>query len=98
MARCDPHATITAQPTAPPAAWSVRRHDASHQPNRFDLHGTNCVSDAACASSLSALRNAVNELALGQADMVIAGGVDTMNDIFIVHVLYQDSGDHLTAA
>ena len=49
--------------------------------NRFDLHGTNCTTDAACASSLAALSAGVNELALGQADMVITGGVDTLNDI-----------------
>jgi len=48
--------------------------------NRFDLGGTNCVVDAACAGSLAALSMAVNELQLGQADMVIAGGVDTLND------------------
>src|SRR5690606_22620109 len=30
--------------------------------NRLDLHGTNCVVDAACASSLSALHLAVLEL------------------------------------
>ncbi len=51
--------------------------------NRFDLRGTNCVTDAACASTLSALSMAVNELAIGQSDLVIAGGVDTMNDIFM---------------
>jgi acyl transferase domain-containing protein/NADP-dependent 3-hydroxy acid dehydrogenase YdfG len=51
--------------------------------NRFDLHGTNSVSDAACASSLSAIWSASNELALGQADLAIAGGVDTMNDILM---------------
>jgi acyl transferase domain-containing protein/NADP-dependent 3-hydroxy acid dehydrogenase YdfG len=50
--------------------------------NKFDLHGTNCVTDAACASSLSALHLSMNELALGQSDMVITGGVDTMNDPF----------------
>ena len=49
--------------------------------NRFDLHGTNHTTDAACASSLAALHSAVAELALGQADLVITGGVDTMNDI-----------------
>jgi len=49
--------------------------------NRFDLHGTNCTTDAACASSLAALSAGVNELALGQADLVITGGVDTLNDI-----------------
>lgn len=49
--------------------------------NKFDLHGTNCTTDAACASSLAALSSGVNELALGQADMVIIGGVGTLNDI-----------------
>ncbi|MDB5101870.1 MAG: polyketide synthase, partial [Cyanobacteria bacterium RYN_339] len=49
--------------------------------NRFDLGGTNCVTDAACASSLSALAMGLNELTLGHSDMVIAGGVDTFNDI-----------------
>ncbi len=51
--------------------------------NRLDLGGTNCVTDAACASTFSALSMAVNELYLGQSDCVIAGGVDTMNDIFM---------------
>ncbi len=49
--------------------------------NKFDLHGTNNTTDAACASSLAALQAGVNELALGQADLVITGGVDTLNDI-----------------
>ncbi|WP_437976559.1 SDR family NAD(P)-dependent oxidoreductase [Sorangium sp. So ce295] len=51
--------------------------------NRLDLGGTNCVTDAACASSLSAMSMAINELALGQSDLVIAGGCDTMNDAFM---------------
>ncbi|WP_437757246.1 SDR family NAD(P)-dependent oxidoreductase [Sorangium sp. So ce1389] len=51
--------------------------------NRLDLGGTNCVTDAACASSLSAMSMAMNELALGQSDLVIAGGCDTMNDAFM---------------
>ncbi|WP_437497262.1 SDR family oxidoreductase [Sorangium sp. So ce1099] len=51
--------------------------------NRFDLRGTNCVTDAACASTLSALSMGLAELATGQSDLVIAGGVDTMNDIFM---------------
>jgi len=51
--------------------------------NRFDLHGTNCVTDAACASALSALSVGMNELAVGQSDLVITGGVDTMNDILM---------------
>ncbi len=51
--------------------------------NRLDLGGTNCVCDAACASSFSALAMGVNELQLGDSDVVITGGVDTMNDIFM---------------
>jgi acyl transferase domain-containing protein len=51
--------------------------------NRLDLGGTNCVSDAACASSMSALSMGINELLLGDSDLVISGGVDTMNDIFM---------------
>ncbi|MCO4770462.1 MAG: acyltransferase domain-containing protein, partial [Deltaproteobacteria bacterium] len=51
--------------------------------NRLDLGGTNCVTDAACASTFSALHMAVNELYLGDSDMVITGGVDTLNDIFM---------------
>jgi acyl transferase domain-containing protein len=51
--------------------------------NRFDLGGTNCVVDAACASSLSAIHLASLELAAGRADMVLTGGVDTFNDIFM---------------
>ncbi|SNB46800.1 type I polyketide synthase [Geobacter sp. DSM 9736] len=50
---------------------------------QFDLGGTNCVVDAACASSLSALHLAGLELAAGRADMVVTGGVDTFNDIFM---------------
>ncbi len=51
--------------------------------NRLNLGGTNCVCDAACASSLSALSMAVAELQLGHSDLVISGGVDTLNDIFM---------------
>ena len=51
--------------------------------NRFDLGGTNCVIDAACASSLAALEVGLHELYLGESDMVIAGGVDAFNDILM---------------
>ena len=51
--------------------------------NRLDLGGTNCVVDAACASSLAALHLAGLELAAGRSDMVITGGLDTFNDIFM---------------
>ncbi|MGX8280102.1 MULTISPECIES: type I polyketide synthase [unclassified Streptomyces] len=49
--------------------------------NRFDLHGVNHTTDAACASSLAALSTAVGELSLDRADLVISGGVDTGNDV-----------------
>ncbi|RTZ95426.1 MAG: polyketide-type polyunsaturated fatty acid synthase PfaA [Deltaproteobacteria bacterium] len=51
--------------------------------NRLDLGGTNCVVDAACASSMSAIHLSVLELTTGRADMVLTGGVDTLNDIFM---------------
>ncbi|MCU0592366.1 MAG: acyltransferase domain-containing protein [Desulfobacterales bacterium] len=51
--------------------------------NRLDLSGTNCVVDAACASSFAALHLALLELASGRSDLVITGGVDTLNDIFM---------------
>ncbi|UGT61114.1 type I polyketide synthase [Nocardia asteroides] len=51
--------------------------------NRLGLGGINCTVDAACAASLAALRTAVAELQDGRADMMITGGVDTENTIFI---------------
>ncbi len=59
--------------------------------NRFDLTGTNAVSDAACASSLSAIHTAVMELQSGKCDMSITGGVDTLNDIFM-HMCFSKTG------
>lgn len=51
--------------------------------NRLDLGGTNCVVDAACASSLAAVSMAARELWHGDSDLVIAGGVDALNDILM---------------
>ena len=51
--------------------------------NRLDLGGTNCVVDAACASSMSAIHLSLMELSTGRSNMVITGGVDTLNDIFM---------------
>lgn len=51
--------------------------------NRFDLGGMNCVVDAACASSLAAVKMAVDQLRTESADLVITGGVDAINDIFM---------------
>ena len=49
--------------------------------NRFDLGGTNCVLDAACATSMAAIKMSVMELIEGRADMMLSGGVDTDNSI-----------------
>jgi len=49
--------------------------------NRFDLGGTNCVLDAACATSMAAIKMAIMELCEGRADMMLTGGVDTDNSI-----------------
>ena len=51
--------------------------------NRLDLGGTNCVVDAACASSLGAVHLAIMELASGRCDVALTGGLDTFNDIFM---------------
>ena len=51
--------------------------------NRLNLGGSNFVTDAACASSISALQAGLHELYLGDSDMVIAGGVDALNDILM---------------
>jgi polyketide-type polyunsaturated fatty acid synthase PfaA len=50
--------------------------------NRLNFGGTNCTIDAACASSMAALKMAVSELVNGQAEMMITGGVDIDNSIF----------------
>ena len=42
----------------------------------FDLHGQSCVVDAACASAMAAVAEAVRLLRAGEADTVLSGGVD----------------------
>ncbi len=49
--------------------------------NRFNFGGINCVVDAACASSLAALKMAISELVEHRCDMMLTGGVDTNNSI-----------------
>ncbi len=51
--------------------------------SRLNLGGTNCVVDAACASSLAAAKLAISDLEQGRSDMVITGGVDTDNSPFM---------------
>ncbi len=59
--------------------------------NRLNLGGTNCVVDAACASSLSAIHLAILELTSGKSNMVVTGGVDTINDPFM-HMCFAKTG------
>ena len=63
--------------------------------NRLDLGGTNCVVDAACASSMSAIHMAIMELSAHRSDMVLTGGVDTINDAFM-HMCF--SKTHILSA
>ncbi|MGI5532400.1 SDR family NAD(P)-dependent oxidoreductase [Streptomyces syringium] len=49
--------------------------------NRFDLGAANCTVDAACASSLAAVRMAVGELVEHRADLMITGGCDADNSL-----------------
>ena len=48
----------------------------------FDLGGTSNMVDAACASSLAAMKAAVSELDSGSCDAVVTGGVNLENSIF----------------
>ena len=50
--------------------------------NRLDLGGTNYTVDAACASSLAAVDLGARELEAGTSDMVLAGGVDAIQNPF----------------
>jgi acyl transferase domain-containing protein/NAD(P)H-dependent flavin oxidoreductase YrpB (nitropropane dioxygenase family)/NAD(P)-dependent dehydrogenase (short-subunit alcohol dehydrogenase family) len=50
--------------------------------NRFDLNGPNYTVDAACASSLAAVAQAVQELRAGVADMAIVGGAEAVQSPF----------------
>jgi acyl transferase domain-containing protein/NAD(P)-dependent dehydrogenase (short-subunit alcohol dehydrogenase family) len=50
--------------------------------NRLDLGGVNYTIDAACASSLAAVRAATTELEQRTSDMVLVGGADTVQNPF----------------
>ncbi|HVW44943.1 MAG TPA: polyketide synthase, partial [Amycolatopsis sp.] len=54
---------------------------ASRVANRLDLHGPAYTVDAACASSLVAVDQAIGELAAGRCDVMLAGGVHHCHDI-----------------
>ncbi|MFK3779297.1 SDR family NAD(P)-dependent oxidoreductase [Agrobacterium sp. NPDC089420] len=48
----------------------------------FDLGGTSYMVDAACASSLAAIKAAIGELSDGSCDAVLTGGINLENSIF----------------
>jgi len=50
--------------------------------NRFDFGGANYIVDAACATSLAAVRLSVTELETGCADMVVTAAADAMQSPF----------------
>ncbi|QKV98014.1 polyketide synthase dehydratase domain-containing protein [Streptomyces sp. NA02950] len=62
---------------------------ASRVANRLDLRGPVYTVDAACASSLVAVDQAVGELASGRCDMMLAGGVHHCHDITLWSVFAQ---------
>ena len=55
---------------------------AGRAANRLNLGGLNATVDAACASSLAAVYQAVMELETGRSDMVVAGGIDCTQSPF----------------
>ncbi|WP_433448996.1 beta-ketoacyl synthase N-terminal-like domain-containing protein [Streptomyces sp. CA-142005] len=62
---------------------------ASRIANRLDLRGPAYTVDAACASSLVAVDQAVTELTTGRCDLVLAGGVHHCHDITLWSVFAQ---------
>ncbi|MGW2816859.1 beta-ketoacyl synthase N-terminal-like domain-containing protein [Streptomyces sp. NPDC001415] len=62
---------------------------ASRIANRLDLRGPAYTVDAACASSLIAVDQAVGELAAGRCDLMLAGGVHHCHDITLWSVFAQ---------
>ncbi|MEU0006032.1 beta-ketoacyl synthase N-terminal-like domain-containing protein [Streptomyces sp. NPDC006314] len=62
---------------------------ASRIANRLDLRGPAYTVDAACASSLVAVDQAVTALATGRCDVMLAGGVHHCHDITLWSVFSQ---------
>jgi len=82
LARLGPHRPEAAIGLVPNLA-------ASRVANRLDLRGPAYTVDAACASSLIAVDQAVTELATGRCDAVLAGGVHHCHDITLWSVFAQ---------
>jgi acyl transferase domain-containing protein/phosphopantetheinyl transferase (holo-ACP synthase) len=62
---------------------------ASLVANRLDLRGPAYTLDAACASSLLAVAQAVAELEAGRSDLMLAGGVHHCHDVTLWSVFSQ---------
>jgi acyl transferase domain-containing protein/phosphopantetheinyl transferase len=77
-------------PDRPESAAGLLPHlTASRVADRLDLRGPAYTVDAACASSLVAVDQAVAELAAGRCDLMLAGGVHHCHDITLWSVLCQ---------
>ncbi len=59
--------------------------------NRLNLMGPNYIIDAACASSLIAVENAMQELQRGRVDLMLAGGINTSTPP-LVHMVFCELG------
>jgi enediyne polyketide synthase len=70
------------EPTEESLAGALANTIAGRIANHFDLHGGAYSVDGACASSLVAVADAANLLALGQVDAVLVGAVDLSLDPF----------------
>ncbi|MEU1072195.1 MULTISPECIES: beta-ketoacyl synthase N-terminal-like domain-containing protein [unclassified Streptomyces] len=82
--------TETLGPEQPESAIGlVPNLAASRIANRLDLRGPAYTVDAACASSLIAVDQAVGELASGRCDLMLAGGVHHCHDITLWSVFAQ---------
>ncbi|MEU2063971.1 beta-ketoacyl synthase N-terminal-like domain-containing protein [Streptomyces sp. NPDC013455] len=77
-------------PDSPDAAIGlVPNLAASRIANRLDLRGPAYTVDAACASALVAVDQAVAALAAGRCDLMLAGGVHHCHDITLWSVFSQ---------
>lgn len=77
-------------PSHPDAAIGlVPNLAASRVANRLDLRGPAYTVDAACASSLVAVDQAIGELASGRCDLMLAGGVHHCHDVTFWSVFSQ---------
>lgn len=77
-------------PNKPEAAIGlVPNLAASRVANRLDLRGPAYTVDAACASALVAVDQAVTDLAAGRCDVMLAGGVHHCHDITFWSVFNQ---------